>query len=296
MTTDRTLDRLIEAYLAPGVDELPDRSYAAVRTATERTRQRVGLGPWGAPAIRPRPRWVLVMAAVALLAMIALGPGAGGSPTPTPSVPPTPRQLSELPSDRHWPATPLEAGSYLTGLAGYRGWRQMQITVPAGWFTDGLQVFNGPNDDTVANGLAPSVVLELRQFVSQVRADPCHWSGSVWRAMPTAQEMADALASQDSVTASEPRAVSLGGTPAMLVETSIPSNLDLQACDRHDLRFFSDSEVGYLPVPGDTLWFYVVGTGHPLVEVVVAHALSSASAEDVAALQSVVDSIQFVGP
>jgi hypothetical protein len=302
MTTDRTLDRLIEAYLAPGVDELPDRSYVAVRTATERSRQRVGLGPWGTPISRPRRRPVVATAAVALVAVLALrllpglsGFGAGGSATP--SLPPTPRQLSPSIAAGGWPATPLEPGSYLTGLSGYRGWRQIQLTVPAGWYTEEGLVFNGPNDGTAPDGSGPTVVLELRQFVDQVNADPCHWSGNAWKAMPTAQAVADALASQQRVTTSAPRAVSLGGTPVTLVETSIPSNLDLQACDNHRLRFLNPSErMEFLPSAGDTFWFYVADTGYPLVEVVVAHAMASASAADVAALQDVVGSIRFVDP
>jgi hypothetical protein len=291
MTTDRTLDRLIEAYLAPGVDELPDRSYAAVRTATERTRQRVGLGPWGAPAIRPRPRWVLVMAAVALLAAIALGPGAGGSrkptATPAPSVPAAPRPLPSGISA--YPGTPLEPGTYLTGFGNWPGYHRMQLTVPAGWYAgDGL-VFNGPND-----GYGMTVMIEYHQWLVRVNADACHWAGQFWQPMTTAQQLVDALANQPGMEVTAPRAVSLGGTPATLVEISIPPDFDRYACDSFRLYFLDRNygPVEYPAMPSHTVRYYVIDTDRPAI--VVAHLFGAdATAQDAAALQAVVDSIRF---
>ncbi len=295
MTIERDLTHIIEAYLDPGVDRLPERSYASVRAATERTQQRIPVGPWSAPVIMPGRRPMLAVAAVALAVTIAFGflpgmpgfgTGASPSPTTTATATAAPTPIP-LPSANPYPGAPLEPGTYVAGLAGYRGWPQMRLTVPAGWYSGDGIVFNGPNDGTSA-----TVMLELRQFVDQVNADPCHWKANVWQSMPTARELADALANQSGMHVTAPRAVSLGGTPATLVETSIPADLASHLCDRRRLQFLNRNyDAEYPPAPGDTLWFYVVDAGHPVI--VVGHALASASARDVAALQDVIDSIRF---
>jgi hypothetical protein len=297
MTTDRHLDRLIEAYLAPGVDELPDRSYAAVRTATERTRQRVGFGPWRAPDIRPRPRWVLVVAAVALLAVIALGPGAGGSrkptATPAPSVPATPRPLPLANFSTSSPRVRLEAGTYVTGFGNWPGYHQIRFTVPDGWFSESWftelpVVYNGPDDG------GTTVVLEYKQFVDQVNADACHRSGQLWQPTTTAQQLIDELAHQPNMVVTVPHAVDLGGTPATVVEVSIPAEFDRRSCDGLRLTFLGSAATDLHEVPGAAghrFWFYVTDTERPAI--VVAHAFGDATPQDVAALQAVVSSIRF---
>lgn len=285
MTSDRKLDRLIEAYLEPGLDELPERSYEAVRAATTRTRQRVVIGPWRAPDVMRGVRPLLAVAVVALVAVIALSPGLVGSLAPAPTPTPLP-----LPSANPYPGTPLEPGTYVVGHVGYAGRPQMVFTVPGGWYSgDGL-VFNGPNDGIDTGG---TVVLEYRQLVDQVNADACRWQENVWRPMTTARQLVDALANQPGVEVTAPRPVSLGGTPATLVEISIPAGFDTRACDEFRLRFLNRTyNAEYPPGPGHTFWFYVTDTDHPAI--VVAHAFSDATAEDVAALQTVVDSIRFV--
>jgi hypothetical protein len=285
MTSDRNLDRLIEAYLEPGLDELPERSYIAVRASTARSRQGLVIGPWRAPDVMAFARPMLAVAVVALVAVIALGPGIAGSLAPAPTATPLP-----LPSANAYPGTPLEPGTYVAGHAGYAGRPQMAFTVPAGWYSgDGL-VFNGPND-----GYGATVVLEYRQLIDQVNADACHWAENVWRPMTTAQQLIDALANQPGMEVTAPRSVNLGGTPATLVEISIPAGFDTHVCDDLRLRFLNRNYgAEYPPAAGHTFWFYVIDTAHP--SIVVAHAFADASAEDVAALQAVVDSIRFVDP
>jgi hypothetical protein len=89
MTTPRRdPDALLSAYLAVGMEVLPDRVVDAVLDEVHRTRQRTVIGPW-----RTRPISRATFAAAAVVAMLALGAALlviGGGPSPTPSVEPSP--------------------------------------------------------------------------------------------------------------------------------------------------------------------------------------------------------------
>ena len=71
MTAPRDPDRLISDFLDEGMNELPDRSYDAVRTALEQTRQRVVFGPWKEPTIMTATRFGIA-AAIALVAVVGI--------------------------------------------------------------------------------------------------------------------------------------------------------------------------------------------------------------------------------
>jgi hypothetical protein len=89
MTTPRRdPEALLSAYLAVGMEALPDRVVDAVLDEVHRTRQRTVFGPW-----RTRPASRATIAAAAVVALLALG---GllilmvGGPTPTPTEEPRP--------------------------------------------------------------------------------------------------------------------------------------------------------------------------------------------------------------
>jgi Kelch motif len=89
MTTPRRdPEALLSAYLAVGMQVLPDRVVDAVLDEAHRTRQRTVIGPW-----RTRPTSRATFAAAAVVALLALGAAllvVGGGPTPTPSEEPSP--------------------------------------------------------------------------------------------------------------------------------------------------------------------------------------------------------------
>ena len=105
MTTPRRdPEALLSAYLADGMEVLPDRVVDAVLDEVHRTRQRAGFGPW-----RTRPMsWriptmisyaklaiaavVVVVVAIGGLALLRPGESSGpaGAPTATPSPTPSP--------------------------------------------------------------------------------------------------------------------------------------------------------------------------------------------------------------
>ena len=71
MTLSNDLDREIATFLLDGPIELPDRSFDAVRSEIERTRQRGSFVRWPGPAMSDLGR-LLTMAAVVLVAFVGL--------------------------------------------------------------------------------------------------------------------------------------------------------------------------------------------------------------------------------
>ena len=97
MTARRDPDRLIDAFLNEGAEQLHDQVYDAVRSSIEHRRQRVVLGPWRMPTLNKLvPIAIGVVAVVAVLfiggrLMPTTTPGIiGAAPTPTATPAPTP--------------------------------------------------------------------------------------------------------------------------------------------------------------------------------------------------------------
>ena len=89
MTAPRNPERTLEAFLADGPMELPDRALDAVRRDIHRTRQRVVIGPWKEPTMSVLSRLAIAAAVIVAVgfAWINFGPrvlGPGG-PTPSPN-------------------------------------------------------------------------------------------------------------------------------------------------------------------------------------------------------------------
>jgi WD40 repeat protein len=92
MNTQREPDLLIKAFLDDGVNELPDSSYDAVRSAIEQRRQRVVIGPWREQQMQRFAMSGIAAAVIVLAAVVGLrflpsntGIGVGGEPTASPT-------------------------------------------------------------------------------------------------------------------------------------------------------------------------------------------------------------------
>jgi hypothetical protein len=291
MTATRDPDRLIRAFLDEGLTELPDRSYAAVRGAIDRTRQRTFFGPRRTPFMRTSFQLAAAAAAVAIvvagLALISrpLGP-AGSSPTPHPSATLIP---TFVPSDAlayRWPRT-LDAGRYATSMS----WDvpfAMSFTVPAGWESRDVEIIQGDM----------SVSL---QWPWDLYADPCSETSATIDTGSTPEEFANALGNVHGIDVASPVATTIGSLPAVTV-TYHATDL---ACVGEASRLWSNATWTILPVQplGPPSWPVRAGTHRVwLLDIdgrrmaIDATAGASASAADEAALQAVLDSIAFGPP
>src|ERR1043166_8513780 len=95
MTAPRSTEQLLEAFLADGLTQLPDRTYDAVRRDIHGLRQRGLSRARRLRGLRPGQWAGLAVAAPLALAVVALdlrpggGPGAMPSPAPTESSAPS---------------------------------------------------------------------------------------------------------------------------------------------------------------------------------------------------------------
>ena len=70
MTAHNDLDRQLTDFLREGPEELPYESFDAVRDRTERTGQRVFIGPWRLPEMNKTLTFGLVTAALVVAAFV----------------------------------------------------------------------------------------------------------------------------------------------------------------------------------------------------------------------------------
>jgi hypothetical protein len=161
MNARRDPDRLIHAFLMEGQTELADQVFDAVRTVTERKRQRVVIGPWRTPIMNKLVPIGLGAAAVVVALVIGtrlLGPAPGdpaSSPTVEPSATAEPSVSAPSPSDSGTasPAasTPPLTQTFTSQMHGFsvsypEGWTARAATEPWADATQG-PVFTDPFSD-----------------------------------------------------------------------------------------------------------------------------------------------------
>jgi hypothetical protein len=295
MSSIRDPNQQIKAFLNEGLDELPDRSYDAVRAAIDTTRQWAVVGPWTEPQIRTPMRIALAAAAVLTVAFLgsrllpatSFGPASSSGPRATPpdTIVPTAQPSAAILRGH----ASLAAGDYVISDARYTR-APVSFTLPSGWMsTEGFLV-KGNSTDAWANHAVVATWI-----VDNVYADACHWQGTM-HSVTTASEIVDALATQKGRDVFEPRTVSLGGTPATLVRISVADDFDAASCDGGLVRNWPDpggnEDGGWRSIPGQTDDVYVVNSAQgPFV--IFATALPKASEDDAAELARIVDSIQI---
>ena len=238
MTTPRDPDSLLAAYLADGIDVLPDRVADAVLVEAHRTRQRVVFGPRRTPVMNST--FKVILAAAAVIAVIVAGisllprndaavggpssasPSAGPLTSPSASGPPA---ISEFPGV----SDDVAPGTYVWS-AGATTPADVTFTLPAGWTSR----YGIPNKDRGG----PGEIAVGNWMIANVYTDPCQWQGSLLSpgVGPTVDDLATALAAQKDRNATEPTDVMLGGYPAKRVELSIPADLDPVSCDEGAIR------------------------------------------------------------
>jgi hypothetical protein len=235
MTAPRDPDSLIQAFLAEGMTELPDRAFDVVRHRIQGTRQRVVIDPWQGRTMRAISRLAVAAAFVVAIGLswITFGPSTGpgaipeptstASPSTSPSASPTIQTvgLGELEPGRYQFSYPLTAGA--EGRPG----PSITITVPSeGWTAFGSFAVDknyGPSD---AEAGASFVVwrIENRYVV------PCIESGTPPPALdpspgPGIDELLQALASQTGLSAGPLTPVTIDGFTGKFVELTVTTDI-----------------------------------------------------------------------
>ena len=298
MNRPSDVETRLTAWLEEGPSSGPEEVLSRTFARTRSTRQdRVWLYRLTHPT-RSQPMNTLfkfaVVAALALAIGIGLGPlrpsgsnvAAGPSPSPSPSPVVLPDGGSLDPGRYEIEAGPtLRSGSPSPSRRGGRPRRDSlpkEVTLTA----------------APANGWEGKVMFST-WILTHIYADVCKHDTLV-SVGTSVDELVNALVSQKGRNVSGPTDVTVGGFPAKRIALTVPADLDIGTACGGNLHFWPDpgpNESGGLPgfVPGGTDTVYIVDVdGQRLV--LVARNNPTASAQDVAELQALVDSIHIDAP
>jgi hypothetical protein len=314
--TARHPDELIDAFLDEGRDELPDRIFDAVRGDIHQTRQRVVIGPWREPQMSNLMKIALAAAAVVavLFGASRLLPGGSGpgavQPTPAPSPTASPSAAgtagdSAAPSvavispgpicDDQNKYGPMEPGAYSAAQSANVP-VPYTVEVPAGWaLSSGCMVGKhlapdgGPSKDEVLFGT---------WNVTHVFADACGWSeAGVIPAGSTPAELTDALRSQLGHQASETTSVEVDGFAALQTKLTMAHGVDPSTCTDGNFRLWPnagpDFSNGFCCNQMDSIVDVRIADVNGQRVLVLTGYQPDTSAQDLAELQAIVDSINF---
>jgi hypothetical protein len=275
MNSRRDPNLVIQSFLAEGIDELPDRSFDAVRTAIDQTRQWAVIGPWKEPQIMTATRFALIAAAIAVLAVVAIrflpstniGPAPAPTPTVAPTLTPSPTPSPTRSPTPSFPITasgpePIVAGTYSIGNPFLV---PLSFAVPTSWM--------GNIGGAYAVFLAKSFGTNNVSFTldQSLYADACHVTAGFASATPgpSTDDLAMAFTKIKGLTSTGPTDVTIGGYPGKQVTLTSPT--DVSACDTEQGGLF---RIWRLPLGGtedigpgwtDRLTVVDVGGGQRLV-------------------------------
>lgn len=304
MTARHDPDRLIKTFLEDGPMQLSDRAYDAVRSEIDKTSQRVVIGPWRIPTLNNFARYGIAAAAIVVVAVLVFqlspktgqvgGPGVTATPVPTATPAPTASPASTAAPSSAAVRLPFQTGELAPGtyfieeFTTTRG-AHMQFTVPAGWIAEYPALKKGAD-------IVGEVAFDP-WVVTHIFRNGCQWDEEDVVEVGTVDEIVDALADQAGREASAPRDVTIGGLAAKRIELTTSPDLDTTTCTNGNQRYWPgagpDFSSGLCCHPaGNTDVVYVVDNGrNPLV--LVARHYPGSSANDIAELQSIVDSLQI---
>ena len=318
MSAARDPDGLIRAFLAEGQTQLPDRTYVAVRTRIDRTRQRVVIGPWSAARLSGAGRLAVAAAAVVVATVFGtslLRPGvvvpggqssatpsasrvAGSSSSSSPSPSATGPDLAPSPSPDggplaySWPRV-LDPGTYRTGFA----WGPDLVwtfSVSEGWQSRDIGMIKG-------NRMAVDFYV-----VDNLVADTCSQRLATPPTSRSVDGISSGLAKLVKVSAG-PTAITFGDRSGKYLAFSIGPAVGCAPGEFRLLKLGAEvcgAGCGGLGSPwkgfefggvreNHRMWILTVGRGSVVIDALWS---PDATPADLAELQAVIDSIAFETP
>ena len=249
MNGNRTPDSAIDAFLADGITELPDRTFDAVRSDIHRTRQRVVIGPWREQTMVTPLRMAAAVAVVvaAGIAWIGLSPksnlGSPSTPAPTasattsPTVATTPGAATLITGENH----PLTLGRYVVDYGSVPG---ATVDGPAISFEIGATGWTSLDDYAVernyADAISPGASLAFWN-ITALPVDPC--TDHAPRTTAPGPEIDDvllAVGGQQGIRAGTVTDVTIGGYRAKYVDLTITA--DILSCEGGFVMWGSDAD------------------------------------------------------
>lgn len=220
-----------------------------------------------------RTRWSML--AACLVVAMAVGGCAVASGSPVAPV------ASSVPPNL--PSGELDGGTYtINGVDGPP--LDIAVTVPDAW--EGLAGFAVFKND-VSLGF---------WMVDNLYIDPCHESLGLLDPPPgpTAHDLAAALAAQPLRNGTDPTPIEVDGYAGEMVTIEVPLDADLAACDDEEYGSWSSEEHGARghQTPGERDEITIVDVDGVRL-VIDASTFPNSSEEDLAELQSIIDSIQL---
>ena len=289
MTTSHDPERLLAAYLADGMEVLPDRVVDAVLDEVHRTRQRAVLGPRRTPLMNSMLK--IAFAAAAVVAVVVAGMnflprndssiGGPGANSPSPVVTPSP-DVSPSPIPSPKAARMTVAG---TDPAGATDPVRLTVTLSGTWEAGDYAASGGASDQDTAAFFASTITTTF--------SDPCaHIPRSVG---PTVAEAATALTEIPDISATDPVQTQLAGHDATLVELSIPASLP---CAPDQFYLWTDDptiEGGWwATAPNESIRVFILDVrGHPVA--IATRTYPGTTDATKAELKAALDSIVFEG-
>ena len=304
MTTNRDLERLLDAWFADGPNEVADRVIDDVADRIERQPQR--------PAWRLRWRtpmnatYKLVAAAAALVIVAVVGynllprqGGVGGQATPPPTAAPTAAPITAPPSS---PTPirdgPLSEGRYQMEALGL----SIVADVPAGWIGNVSPYLASTDGFDVGN------VLITFMLVDGLFSDACHWdlNGSGVAAQPgdvevgpTVDDLVQALRANTSYTSSTPSPVTFGPYLGQTLELQLPGDDVISTCDSeaedrpdgHSYFVFPGAGI-YAQGPNNRWQLDIIDVGGTRLVVLLSY-FDVSPQSDIAAAKAIVESFEF---
>jgi hypothetical protein len=250
MNGPRNADTKIDAFLAEGATDLPDRAFDAVRSDIHRTRQRVVLGPWREPNVLTPIRLALAAAIVVVAAGVAWSqigarpPDAGTQPSPVP----TAVQTAAPTASATQPATlltgtnaPLVPGRYRIDYGSVPGsdgsGPSIEFEVSAsGWHDVTDASVDYVYLDAVSYGPSFGV-----WNITAVAGDPCaSYEAATPAPGPGIDELLDARSAQAGITAGPLTPVTVDGYAGKYVELTV--DRDITTCPEGFFTWGSPSE------------------------------------------------------
>jgi hypothetical protein len=303
MTAHHDLDEQLTSFLRDGPTELPYQSFDAVRERTEQTGQRVVVGPWRLPEMNKIVTIGLGAAAVvvalfvgAQLMGLPVG-GLGNAPTPSPTLESTPE-----------PTPSASAADSETSLVIANGqaddpqdaYPPLTVTVPAGW---GIEDPTGVLVEDSADPPDGAFMMVFAEREYWVYGDPCQWSATKPdRPSTTVDELVAALTAQASRDASEPVDITVDGYAGKSLTLHVPDDAVFEDCDNGNFGYWAsiDLEFGddgsspsrHAQAPGQIDTLYILDLDG-VIMIIDASYYAETPAEDIAALEAIVESATF---